>query len=146
MRSKRMQPIAKHADQKEQDAVRIFVEAQNFLASAETQLEQLYQYREEYNEKLVTGQRTGLTAQLMRDYQAFLFSLEKAIKQTKQDIEKKRMYCEQQKQIWLKCRSRSHALNSVVEKYKLEEFKAEERREQKEQDEHAQRIGQSNKS
>ena len=140
MRSKRMQPVADHAEQIEQDAVQRFVQAQRDLEDAQQQLQQLFSYRDEYAQKLVTGQSTGLNIQRMRDYQSFIEKLGKAIDQAHLDIAEKQQICEQKKHDWLKCRSRSQALGMVVEKYRLEEFKQQEKIEQNEQDEHSARI------
>ena len=139
MRSKRMQPVAHHAEQIEQDAVRLFVEAQQALANAEQQLQQLLDYREEYSGSMAN--QPARTMEQVRNFQAFVSRLGKAIEQAHLDIETRRQVCEQHKLRWLKTRSRSQALNLVVEKYQLEELKQQEQLEQKEQDEYAQRIG-----
>ena len=138
MRSKRMQPVAQHADQKEQDAALVFVQAQKDLEAVEQQLQQLFSYRDEYTQKLT--EQSSMSMQRIRDHQLFVENLGKSIDQAYREIEDKKNICELKKQAWLKCRSRSHALNSVVEKYKLEEFKQLERQEQREQDEYAQNI------
>jgi len=138
-----MQPVAKHADQKEQDAALVFVQSQKDLEAAEEQLQQLFSYREEYTQKLTS--QSGMSMQRIRDHQLFVENLGKTIDQAYLDIEDKKCICELKKQAWLKCRSRSHALNSVVEKYKLEEYRQQERWEQNEQDEHAQNITNKNR-
>ena len=135
-----MQPVAQHADQKEQDAVRLFVEAQRAVEAAELQLQQLFSYREEYSQKLLAPDSAQLSSLRLRDYRSFVVKLGQTIEQVHMDIENKKQHCERQKQAWLKCRSRSHALHSVVEKYRLEEFRQQQRHEQKEQDEHASRV------
>jgi len=140
MRSRRMQPVANHADQKEQDAVRVFVAAQQKLVAAEQQLEQLLGYRQEYEDKLLSSQANGIGIQRIRDFYGFLEKLKLTIEQANFEIETCKQECEQKKLLWLACRTRSQALNMVVEKYQQEEFKQQERAEQKEMDEHAQRI------
>ena len=144
MRSKRMQPVAQHAEQKEQDAVRLFVQAQQALADAEQQLQQLMAYREEYSRSDTSQGARGMHQ--VRNLQAFISNLGQAIEQAHINIENRKQVCERYRQAWLKTRSRSQALNRVVEKYQLEELKQQEQREQKEQDEHAQRIGQRRRS
>lgn len=139
MRSKRMQPVAKHAEQIEQDAVRVFVQAQKALADAEQQLRQLLAYREEYAGGMAS--RATRSVEQVRNFQAFIARLSKAIEQAHLDIASKKQICEHHRRAWLKTRSRSQALNLVVEKYQLEELRQQERMEQKELDEHAQRIG-----
>lgn len=136
-----MQSVAQHADQKEQDAVRLFVEAQRIVEAAEQQLQQLFSYREEYSQQLLATDASHFSSRRLRDYQSFVAKLGHTIEQMHVDIENKKRLCEVHKKAWLACRSRTKALNSVVDKYKQDEFKQQERIEQKEQDEHAQRIG-----
>lgn len=145
MRSKRMQPVAKYADQKEQDAVRLFVEAQQVLGAAEQQLKQILSYREEYSERLLHSGAGDFSSQRLRDHQSFVARVGQTIEQLNIDIQNKKHQCEIQKQAWLKSRGRSYALNSVVDKYKQEEFRQQEKLEQKEQDEHASRVVYKNK-
>lgn len=140
MRSRRIQPVADHAEQKEQNAVRVFVAAQNKLTAAEQQLMQLLGYRKEYEDKLQSSRATGIGILRIRDFYGFLEKLNLTIEQAYSEIESCKQVCEQKRLLWLACRSRSRALNMVVEKYQQEEFKQQERAEQKEMDEHAQRI------
>ena len=137
MRSKRIQPIAKHADRLQQQAVQIFVVAQQAVVDAQLQLEQLIEYRSEYNSGRVND---GLNATKLKDYQFFLDKLNSSIEQARLIIDQKKQICEQQKLNWLKTRSRSKALDTVIEKYKLQEAQIAIRIEQKEQDEYASRI------
>ena len=146
MRSKRMQPVANLAEQKERDAVRDFVGAQDKLLAAEQQLQQLLGYRKEYQDKLQLSQGSGIGIQRIRDFYNFLEKLDLTINQAHLEIDSCKLLCEQKKQLWLSCRSRSQALNIVVENYRLEEFRQQERAEQKEQDEHAQRVAVSAKA
>ncbi len=141
MRSKRMQPVAQHAEQIEQDAIRVFVEAQRELADAEQQLQQLLDYRDEYSGQL--NGRSGLVMKQLHNFRDFVHKLDEAIKQAKLDVETRKQICEHRRQAWLKTRSRSQALNKVVEKYQQQELKQQDRREQKEMDEHAQRLTQN---
>ena len=142
MRAKRIQPIAKHAEQKQEDAARAFAQAQQELAQAENQLQQLANYRDEYGRQLVT---LSMNIEWLRDYQSFIVKINNAMEQAKTEVQNKQRNLEQKKQAWLKTRIRSKALNSVVEKYQHEEFVLQEKRDQKETDEHGARV-QSNKN
>ena len=137
MRSKRIQPIAKHADQLQQQAVQIFVVAQQAVVDAQLQLEQLIGYRTEYNSSRVNSAQR---ATQLRDYQLFLNKLNLSIEQARINILNKKQICEQQKLNWLKTRSRSKALDAVIVKYQMQEAKIEARIEQKEQDEFSSRM------
>ena len=137
MRSKRIQPIAKHADQLQQQAVQIFVVAQQTVVDAQLQLEQLISYRIEYNSSRVSSRQS---ATQLKDYQLFLNKLNLSIEQARINILNKKQICEQQKLNWLKTRSRSKALDAVIVKYQMQEAKIEARIEQKEQDEFSSRL------
>lgn len=137
MRSKRMQPIAQHAEQLQQQAVQVFVSAQQAVVDSQLQLEQLLEYRVEYSSNRMN---VGLTALQLRDYQLFLHKLNLSIEQARKNILIKKQQCEKQKLLWLKTRSRSKALDVVIEKYLQQESIIAARIEQKEQDEHASRI------
>ncbi len=132
-----MQPIAKHADQLQQQAVQIFVAAQQAVVDAQLQLEQLIGYRSEYSNGRVSD---GLRAAQLKDYQLFLNKLNKSIDQARINILNKKQACEQQKLNWLKTRSRSKALDAVIIKYQIQEAQIEARIEQKEQDEFSSRL------
>jgi len=142
MRSKRMQPIAHHAEQIQQQAVQVFVTAQKAVVDAHLQLEQLIEYRAEYSNNRVN---VGLSALQLRDYQLFLHKLNLSIDQAKSNIELRKQQCETEKLLWLKTRSRSKALDVVIEKYQQQEAVLAARIEQKEQDEHASRISSKSK-
>ncbi len=137
MRSRRMKPVASHANQVQQQAVQVYVAAQQVVIDAQLQLEQLIEYRAEYSSN--RRSRDTNTTQL-RDYQLFLQKINRSIEQSKTNIEHQKLLCEQQKLSWLKSRSRSKALEAVIKKYQLNEAKNEARIEQKEQDEFASRI------
>jgi len=141
MRSKRIQPIAKHADQLQQQAVQVFVVAQKVVVDAQLQLEQLIEYRAEYNSGRVSQ---NLNAVQLKDYQLFLNKLNQSIEQARMNILQKKQICEQQKLNWLKTRSRSKALDAVIVKYQIQEVQVQARIEQKEQDEFASRPKRSN--
>ena len=140
MRSKRMQPIAHLAEQKEQDAVQRYVEAQQALEQVQQQLDQLNGYKLEYQQRLHTEQSKGISIQRIREYQAFIENISSTINQSHVEIEARQKTCEHYRLAWLECRSRSQALQKVVEKYQGEERRQQERVEQKEQDEHAMRL------
>ena len=137
MRSKRIKPVAEHAEQLQQQAVQVYISAQQQVIDAQVQLEQLIEYRAEYDASRLNA---GYSANQLRDYQIFLDKLNLSIEQARMMIEQKKVHCEQQKLIWLKHRSRSKALDAVIVKYRLQEAQIQARIEQKEQDEHASRL------
>ncbi|MDH5764756.1 MAG: flagellar export protein FliJ [Gammaproteobacteria bacterium] len=139
-RSKRMQPVADHAGQREQKAVSAFVEALDSLKTIEDQLQQLLGYREEYKQQLSSQQQNTMSMRRVRDYQQFIDNLSSTIENAYRELEEKQRICEEKKKIWIATRSRSQALNSIIAKYQLQEIAFRELLEQKEQDDYAQRI------
>ena len=139
-RSQRMQPVADHAGQKEQKAVNAFVEALDSLKTIEDQLQQLLGYREEYKQQLSSQQKHTMSMRRVRDYQQFIENLSYTIENAYRELEEKQRICEEKKKIWIATRSRSHALNSIIAKYQLQEIAFRELLEQKEQDDYAQRM------
>jgi len=137
-RSKRLEPVTSHAKKLEQDAARVFVEAQQRVTDSETQLHQLESFRDEYlNQYKNAGLQAGSVSRLL-DYQAFLAKLNLGIGQANNTIE---LCCQQRdilKQQWMKRRTRLQALESVVEKYQQHEIKLESHLEQKELEEFCQ--------
>lgn len=132
-----MKPIANHADQQQQQAVQIYVAAQQVVVKAQQQLDQLIEYRAEYNTNGISGDTNST---MLRDYQLFLAKINQSIDHAKMNIQHQKQLCELEKLNWLKSRSRSKALEAVIEKYQQNEAQIEARIEQKDQDEHASRI------
>ena len=93
MRSKRMKPVAKHADQLQQQAVQVYIVAQQQVIDAHKQLEQLIEYRAEYDSSRVNS---GFNATQLRDFLLFMDKLSLSIEQAKQIIEQRKFHCEQQ--------------------------------------------------
>lgn len=134
MRSRRMQPIVHHADQREQDALGRMAEAQKALQQLEQQQTQMQDYRDEY----LAGMGScvsGFNGQQLKDYQAFLQRLGGVIDQLGFQIQESRHQVERRRQEWLACRSRAQALEKVMQNYQQQENREEQRREQKLQDE-----------
>ncbi|WJW74571.1 flagellar export protein FliJ [Thiohalobacter sp. IOR34] len=137
-RSRRMRPVVEVADRREQQAARILGEARRRLQEEEAKLAQLIEYHADYARRLEAGSGASLSAARLQDFRLFLDRLAQAIRQQRERIERQRLDCEEKRLAWLATRSRSQALDKVVERYQREEQKAAARREQRESDEQAQ--------
>ena len=138
-RSKRMNPVVKVAESREQAAARILGEAQQQLTRQEQRLDELMAYRDQYSQQFQQSSGMGMGVARLQDYRVFLARLNEAIEQQKQVIVRCRQDCERQRCHWLSSRTRTQALGKVVERYQREERRAVERREQHDSDERAQR-------
>ena len=140
-RSKRMQPVRRVAESREQAAVQKLGESQQYLDAQRAKLEELRGYRDQYAESFRASGGQGLDANRLRDYRVFLSRLNEAIRQQEAIIAQYLNRHEQTRQQWVDTRSHHQAIDKVIERYRREERREQDRREQQEQDERAQRPG-----
>ncbi|VAW77412.1 hypothetical protein MNBD_GAMMA15-2058 [hydrothermal vent metagenome] len=140
-RSKRMKPVQRVAQNREQTAVQKLGQSQQYLDAQRAKLEELCSYRDQYSESFKTTSGQGLDANRLQDFRVFLSRLNEAIRQQETIIVQCTSQHEQTRQQWVETRSHHQAIDKVIERYRSEEQKMENRREQKEQDEHSQRPG-----
>ncbi len=137
--SKRMQPIARLAAERERDAARELVVSRRELEVHRGRLRELCGYRDEYGRRLNEAGVQGIDAAQLRDYRSFLTRLNEAI------VEQERLGVVAQRDWevctarWQGTRTRTKALDKVVERLRHDEDRRECRREQGESDERAQR-------
>ena len=134
-RADRLQPAADQARQRSEDAVLKLAEQQQRLAKAERQLMELRGYRQEYATPNGVG---GLTATALMNRQQFVERIDRAIDQQVLEIERQRRLLDQIRGLWRDAHAREAALDNVIDRYREQERKAEERREQNDIDERMQ--------
>lgn len=138
-KSRRMQPVQHVAKGREQDAMVKLGQSQQFLDVQKTKLEELRSYRDQYARDFAASGESGVNAIRLQDYRIFLNRLGEAVRQQEALITQCENQHKQTRQQWVESRTHSQAIGKVVERYQAEEHVAQERREQKEQDEHTQR-------
>lgn len=136
-RSRRMEPVARVTEDREQKAALVLAEGQQELGEQQLRLDELHDYRREYAQRLQQQGVAGLRATELQDFRNFLDRLDNAIRQQERMVERQRHEVERRRQLWLDARTRCRAMGKVLERYRSEEDRAEERREQAENDEHA---------
>ncbi|MGN2242670.1 flagellar export protein FliJ [Frateuria sp. GZRR33] len=134
-RADRLQPAADQAKQRSDDAVLKLAEQQQRLAKAERQLMELRGYRQEYASPPGVG---GLTATALMNRQHFVERIDRAIDQQVLEIERQRRLLDQIRGLWRDAHAREAALDNVIDRYREQDRKAEERREQNDIDERMQ--------
>lgn len=128
-RSRRMRSVVDLAQNHEREASSRFGESQRFLQAQQTKLKELEGYRKSYNEKSrVVGRETD--ANRLGDYRAFLDRLGTAITQQTSLVKEAQDDCESKRQAWFAARRRLKAMGEVVKRYRSEENRQTERREQ----------------
>lgn len=137
-RSKRMQSVVEVTANREREAARRLGDAQKRVEAAEQRLQELLLYRDDYTQQFANG--ASLTAARLQDYRIFLGRLNQAVDQQLQLLERARQDCEAQRRRWMDIHTRTQALDKVVSRYRDEERSDNERREQKESDQHTQNL------
>ena len=138
-RSERLAPVQRVLGQTEQQRARDLGEARQRLVTAETKLQDLQQYRQDYERVFQQRATTGQSVMALRDFQVFLARLDQAIQQQTQVAEAARGDVSGRTRHWQSAARQVKAVDSVVGRWQGEERRADDRREQKDTDERAQR-------
>jgi len=138
-RSERLAPVQRVLGQTEQQRARDLGEARQRLVAAETKLQDLQQYRQDYERVFQQRATTGQSVMALRDFQVFLARLDQAIQQQGQVAEAARGDVAGRTTRWQSAARQVKAVDSVVGRWQGEERRADDRRDQKDTDERAQR-------
>jgi flagellar FliJ protein len=123
------------AASKERKAARSMGQAKQNLAQQEAKLLQLKLYHQEYLERFQQASAQGISVTQLQEYRAFLAKLDGAIQEQEKIVADSATRHTTQRDNWKQKRTRTQALGKVVERYRKEERKTEDRNEQKENDE-----------
>jgi flagellar FliJ protein len=134
-----MAPVQRVLGQNEQQRARDLGESQQRLAAAEKKLQDLHEYRQDYERSFNERARAGQPVTALRDFQVFLARLDQAIEQQRQIVEASRGDVAGHTTRWQSAARQVKAVDSVVGRWQDEERRAGDRREQKDTDERAQR-------
>lgn len=107
---------------------------------AENKLTLLNNYRSDYLTRLKHSSSTGIEPNKLRNYQTFLQNLDSAIEQQTSEIETCAQQFNHTQTEWLHEQKRVKSFNTLNERRVKQEAKLEHKRQQKQQDEFAQRF------
>lgn len=139
MRSKRFEPIQEIASTSAKDLSKAMGEAARRVADLERQLEQLNAYRDEYvRNSMQAG--AAMDAVKLQNYRSFLNRLGEALRQHLTKLDAARTEYETQRLSWSEKRIEAESLGRVIERFRKEERRAADRREQQDGDEAAMRL------
>jgi len=138
-RSQRLQPLIKLAADKEQAAAQKLGAAQQQVAAAQQQLVELRQYRLEYRQQALRSGASGIGINQYIELQRFIAHLDSVIQQQELQLQQRRQEVERCRQLWQQMRAKQQGLAKMSDKLRDQEEVAEARREQKANDEFAQR-------
>ena len=138
-RSKRMQPVQRVAEKRENDAAHRMSESRQQLAHQETRLKELQAYRDQYAAQFSERGNAGLDSMQLQDYRVFLSRLNEAICQQELVIAQCRSRHVLDQDQWTNRRCHTQAVDNLIERFRKDEQRQQHQREQQLQDDHSQR-------
>jgi len=139
-KSERLTPLLKLEQNREQEQVKALGEARSAVAVQAEKLQQLVDYRSEY-ESMVSQEGTqGITATRLQGYHQFLNRLTTAIVQQEEQLQLVRQQETLSQNQWFKQRGAVKRMDNLVGRNVQQERQEEDKREQKMLDEQAQQI------
>lgn len=138
-RSKRLEPVGELAEEEERACALQVANLQKRLDEALKRGSELKRYLVEYQSMFQQRAAAGMGVAGLRDYQTFLARLNDAVRQQETVIAQLEADCARARVDWLEAAARKNAVSKVIENARTEDQKVEERRSQKETDEHGQR-------
>jgi flagellar FliJ protein len=139
-RTKRMAPLRKVMDETERERAKGMARARRRVVEAEAKLQELSRYHIDYAKSFSRVAARGLMSTSLRDFQVFLARLAEAARQQERIVARAREDLAAETHRWQDAAQRSKALALVVDRWSGEERRQDERREQLETDERAQRM------
>ncbi len=139
-RAARLAPVVDMASKAERDAATQLGRSQQQLLAAQQKLAELERYRNDYQQQWISQGQKGVSGQWLMNYQRFLSQLETAVAQQANSVTWHREAVDKARLNWQERCARLEGLRKLVERYLEEARQAEDKREQKQLDELAQRT------
>lgn len=134
-KSKKLEPVYRYSESRQQDAARLMAEGIRQLEVQQKQLDDLLRYRSEYMLKLQSHQSAPQGAVQLKDFRVFLTKLDQAIELQQQRRQAAEKEYTEKRQLWMASRTRKRAVGEVIGRHRRREQVLDERREQFEADE-----------
>lgn len=139
-RAQRLMPVVDMAQAAEREATAKLSKYQNALQQAQQQLQNLQQYRDDYQQQWIDKGQSGVSGQWLMNYQRFLSQLEVAIAQQQKSLAWHENNVRLSQTAWQQAYARLEGLRKLVQRYREEAKKFADKQEQKLLDEMAQRL------
>jgi flagellar protein FliJ len=135
----RLEVVQQVADRNERERAERLAEAERNAIEAEQKLVALERYRNEYEEQLATRGAAGVEVSGVREFQAFLARLGEALVAQRQVLSAARATRDQMLNSWREAAQRAQVVQTLADRWQDQERRDEDRRDQRESDELAQR-------
>ena len=139
-RAKRLAPIMKLAEQKQQQALHLIAQSQQRLLQLQQRAAQLQEFREQYTQMLNNNQVGAFNSQELLQLNTFMTQIDTGIDTLQQQLEAQLERSRLDEQAWLSAKQRTDGLEKVIDKLESMQAKIKLRRDELQLDEHAQTI------
>ncbi|MBD1553953.1 flagellar export protein FliJ [Pseudomonas typographi] len=142
-RAARLAPVIEMAEKVERNAAQRLGHLQGQLQIAQGKLQELEQFRANYQEQWIKNGTQGVSGQWLLNYQRFLTQLETAVGQQRRSLAWHENNLDSARKTWQDAYARACGLRKLVERYMAEARRLEDKREQRLLDELSQRLPRS---
>ncbi|MFJ2484156.1 flagellar export protein FliJ [Pseudomonas sp. NPDC087598] len=139
-RAARLAPVVDMAEQAEKTAVQRLGYFQGQVKVAESKLADLHAFRLDYSEQWIVRGSTGVSGQWLLGFQGFLAQLDTAVDQQRQSLVWHQNNLDKARDEWQQAFAKVEGLRKLVQRYREEAQRLEDKREQKLLDELSQRL------
>jgi flagellar FliJ protein len=139
-RAARLAPVVDMAEKAEKNAVQRLGYFQGQVKVAESKLADLNAFRLDYSEQWIVRGSTGVTGQWLLGFQGFLAQLDTAVDQQRQSLNWHQNNLDKAREAWQQAFAKVEGLRKLVQRYREEAQRLEDKREQKLLDELSQRL------
>ena len=143
-RAARLAPVVEMAEQAEKTAVQRLGYFQGQVKVAESKLADLDAFRLDYQEQWIVRGSDGVSGQWLLGYHGFLAQLDTAIDQQRQSLVWHQNNLIKARDAWQQAFAKVEGLRKLVQRYREEAQRLEDKREQKLLDELSQRLPRHN--
>jgi len=143
-RAGRLAPVQHVIDETERRHATQLAASERRVAACEARLTELSKYEADYRNNFHTRVSSGMSSAELRDYQTFLARLTEAVRQQTHAVTKARLERDAQRLQWQLAAQRAKAVEHVIGHWQAEERLGQNRREQRDSDERAQRTAPGN--
>ena len=140
IRAARLAPVVDMAEKAEKTAVQRMGYFQGQVKVAESKLADLNAFRLDYSEQWIVRGSTGVSGQWLLGFQGFLAQLDTAVDQQRQSLVWHQNNLDKARDEWQKAFAKVEGLRKLVQRYREEAQRLEDKREQKLLDELSQRL------
>jgi len=139
-RMRKLDPVIDIARKRTESELVKLGQSNALLQHEQNQLNDLMQYRDDYLARFRRDDPLVMSAKKALELRGFLAQLDQAIHAQQLQVNQSQSLVDRQQQNWLQARNKEQALDSLMAKYQANEQHQQQRREQRDNDEHTTAI------